>query len=74
MPAKQLAKPHKADIFFVGRLDMNSLATLEKFKNVSKAYTSKAVRSKASALKALRKEGFLTKSGKLAKPYAASQG
>jgi len=53
---------------------MNSPATLEKFKSVSKAYTLKAIKSKASALKALRKEGFLTKSGKLAKTYAASKG
>jgi hypothetical protein len=74
MPAKALAKRQKADVFFVGKLDMNSPATLEKFKNVSKAYTLKAIKSKASALKALRKEGFLTKSGKLAKTYAASKG
>lgn len=74
MLAKAPAKRRKADVFFVGKLDMDAPATLEKFKNVSKAYTLKAVKSKASALKALRKEGFLTKSGKLAKTYAASKG
>jgi hypothetical protein len=74
MPAKALAKRQKADVFFVGKLDMNAPATLEKFKNASKAYTLKATRSKASALKTLRKEGFLTKSGKLKKTYATSKG
>jgi len=64
MPAKALAKRQSA-VFFVGKLDLNSPATLEKFKSASKAYTVKVTKSKASALKALKKEGFLTKSGKL---------
>ena len=64
MPAKALAKRQNA-VFFVGKLDLNSPATLEKFKSASKAYTLKATKSKASALKTLKKEGFLTKSGKL---------
>ena len=73
MPAKVLAKRQKADVLFVGKLDMNSPATLKKFENVSKAYTLKATKTKASALKALKKEGFLTKSGKLSKKYAVSK-
>ncbi len=71
MPTKASIMRRKADVSFDGKLDMNSPATLEKFKNVSKAYTLKAVKSKASALQTLRKEGFLTKSGKLAKTYAS---
>ncbi len=72
MRSKTQSKRQRADVFFVGKLDMNSPATLEKFENASKAYTLKAVKSKASAIKTLKKEGFLTKSGKLSKSYTSS--
>jgi hypothetical protein len=56
----------------VGRgLDLSSPATAEAFKAAAKAYTKKATKTKASAIKTLRGEGILAKNGRLAKRYAS---
>jgi hypothetical protein len=52
-------------------LDLSSPATAKAFKAAANAYTKKATKTKASAIKTLRREGILTKNGRLAKPYAA---
>ncbi|GJE60901.1 hypothetical protein [Methylobacterium trifolii] len=54
---------------FSGALDMNAPDTAEKFRRAALIYTNEAKRSKESAVNALRREGFLTKTGKVAKIY-----
>jgi hypothetical protein len=53
------------------RLDLNSPATAEAFEAMAKAYTKKATKSKAAAIKTLQREGILTKGGRLTRRYAA---
>jgi hypothetical protein len=50
--------------------DVSLSETAVAFREAAKAYTKQAVKSKASALKTLHREGILTKGGKLAKAYA----
>jgi hypothetical protein len=52
------------------RLDLSSPATAEAFEAAAEAYTADAIKTQASAIKALHREGILTKTGRLAKPYA----
>ncbi len=51
------------------RLDLNSPATARAFRVAADAYTNKATKTKTSAIETLQREGILTKSGRLAKPY-----
>lgn len=51
------------------QFDMNSPEALERFRKAAKAFTARAVKSRASAIKVLVDEGIYTKSGKLTKRY-----
>jgi hypothetical protein len=53
------------------RLDLSAPATARAFKAAAKAYTAKATKTKTSAIETLRREGILTKNGRLTKRYAA---
>jgi hypothetical protein len=71
MPIKASPRKPKPSVY-VGKFDMSSPATLDQFRAASAAYTSKAVKSKASAVKTLQQEGILTRSGKFTKTYTTS--
>jgi hypothetical protein len=53
-----------------GRLDVISPATAMAFRVAAKAYTKKATKTKASAVKTLHRERILTKSGVFTKAYS----
>lgn len=71
MAIKAPPRKPKTSVLYVGKLDMSSPLTLEKFRDASVAYTLKATKSKASAVKTLQRERILTKSGKLTKTYTS---
>jgi hypothetical protein len=73
MTAKESPRNPKVSVLHVGKLDMSSSATLKMFQSASNAYTSKAVKSKNSAVKTLQRERILTRSGKYTKIYSASK-
>jgi hypothetical protein len=52
-----------------GSEDLTTREAVERFREAAADFTSEAVRSKESALKALVESGIYTKSGKLAKHY-----
>ena len=51
------------------QLELTSPEALERFRRAAKAFTTRAVKSKAAAREVLIKEGIYTKSGKLTKQY-----
>jgi hypothetical protein len=53
-----------------GRLDVISPATATAFRAAAKAYTKKAIKTKASAVKTLHRERILTKDGAFTKTYS----
>jgi len=73
MVAKESPRNPKIDVLYFDQLDMTSFAALKRFQSASVAYTSKAVKSKNSAVKTLQRERILTKSGKFTKTYTASK-
>ena len=54
-----------------GGLDVISPATATAFRAAAKAYTKKATKTKASAVKTLHRERILTKSGVFTKTYSS---
>jgi len=50
--------------------DLNSREAVENFRKAAKAFTTRAVKSPATARKVLVDEGIYTKSGKLTKRYS----
>ena len=49
---------------------LKSPTTAAKFRAAAKAYTQKATKSRAAAIKTLQREGILTPKGRLSKHYA----
>jgi hypothetical protein len=52
------------------KFDLSSRKAAKSFSVAAKAYTQSAVKSKASAIRTLKREGILTPSGQLSKRYA----
>jgi hypothetical protein len=50
--------------------ELNSPEAVERFRKAAKAFTTRAIRSKAAARKVLVGEGIYTKSGNLTKRYS----
>jgi hypothetical protein len=53
-----------------GRLDVSSPATATEFRAAAKAYTERATKTKAEAVKTLHRERILTKDGGFTKTYS----
>ena len=51
------------------QLELTSPEAVERFRRAAKAFTTRAVKSKAAARQVLIEEGIYTKSGKLTKQY-----
>lgn len=67
-PVSKHAKPKRKGAN--GALDMSLPATAHAFRAAAKAYTKQAVKTKASAVETLHREGILTKTGQFTKTYA----
>jgi hypothetical protein len=52
-----------------GKDTIGSPGSVERFRELASAFTKKATKSKASAIKVLTKEGLLTAKGNLSKRY-----
>ena len=50
---------------------LGSPGSVERFRELATAFTKKATKSKAAAIKVLKKEGILTAKGNLSKRYSA---
>jgi hypothetical protein len=50
--------------------ELNSPEAVERFRKAAKAFTTRAIKSQATARKVLVDEGIYTKSGKLTKRYS----
>ena len=69
---KRLKKPVPKQITYY-RVDMSSPAALARFKKAANTYTLKATSTREIAVKTLKSERIMTKTGKLRKPYAPTQ-
>jgi hypothetical protein len=68
LPTKRARLKHSE---LTEKLDVSSATTATAFRAAAKAYTERATKTKAAAVKTLHRERILTKAGEFTKTYAA---